>query len=172
MIEPEVQKEITRINRELEDIRNFKSIDHFHTGFDVSKIKFEDIARKKFYIHHNIVGTDSATAANYSTFYINEIDGCIVSGFWEVHTTAGSDAGAVTVGLEKLTGTTAPGSGVSILASELSLKGTANTVQKGTLTGTLTNLNLAIGDRLALEDTGVLTAVANVSVIVELTLTN
>lgn len=143
---------------------------HTHTGLDSEKVFFNDLAQRKFYIPHTIIGADAATAANYSVFFINYIGACVVSGFWEVHTTAGTDGSAVTIGLEKLTGTTALGSGSSVLDSELSLKTTANTVQEGTLSMTLENRNLALGDRLALEDTGTLTSVENVTVLVELTL--
>ena len=142
---------------------------HRHTGFESPKVNWRDIHERKIYLNHTIVGADAATAANYGVFFINEVAPCFVSGFWEVHQTAGSDGSAVTVGLEKLTGTTAPGSGTNILSAELSLKATANTVQKGTLTTTIATLNLAVDDRLALEDTGTLTAVANVTIFVELT---
>ena len=171
MIDPEIQKALDDLSKRIDDNQGPRRREHFHDGKDLLKVKFDDLDRRKFYITHNIVGTAAATAANYSTFFVNEIGACVVSGFWERHQTAGTDAGAVTVGLEKVTDGTAPASGVSVLASELSLKATVNTVQTGTLTTTLANRNLALGDGLALEDTGTLTAVANVTVLVELTLT-
>ena len=85
----------------------------------------------------------------------------------EVHTTAGSDGSAVTLQLEKLTGTQAPGAGTTLLAAAFNLKGTANTVvtKKGTdLTTTRTNLLLDSGDRIALLYSGTLTDVAGVQV--------
>lgn len=88
--------------------------------------------------------------------------------FREVHQTAGTDAGAVTLDLEKLTGTQNLDAGAAVLNATLSLKATINTVQTATLTDTLTSRSLARGDRLALKDSGTLTAVQNVSVIVEL----
>jgi hypothetical protein len=89
-----------------------------------------------------------------------------VMGAQESHATAGNDAGAVTLQLEKLTGTTAPGSGTALLTDNsnagFNLKGTANTVQTGTLTGTVGSLQLAVGDRLAWKVAGTPTAVVGV----------
>lgn len=59
--------------------------------------------------------------------------------------------------IEKLTGTTAPGSGTAVLTADLDLTGTVNTVNTGTLTGTVGNLQLAAGDRLGCKLSGVLT---------------
>jgi hypothetical protein len=144
--------------------------DHFHNGFDTSRVDWSNITTKKIYIAHSIYGTDAATAAKYGVFFIAPVP-CYVSGFKEVHKTAGTDAGTVTLGLEKLTGTQALDAGVAVLSATLSLKATADTVQSGTLTTTLANRNLSTGDRLALDDSGTLTSVAGVTIIVELTLT-
>lgn len=140
---------------------------HTHNGFDMNKVLFSDIDRKELIIPWTIVDTAAATAANYNVFYISTFP-AIVNLFREVHTSAGSAGGAVTVQLEKLSSTTAPGSGVSVLSAGVSLKASANTVQKGSLTTTLANVNLAVGDRLALKSSGTLTSVANVSVLVGL----
>lgn len=110
-------------------------------------------------------GTSAATAGNYTIFYVAN-SAVEITAVREVHTTAGSDAGAVNVNIEKLTGTQAPGAGVALLTNNTNagfdLKGTANTVQAGTLTATTANLQLAAGDRLALKLTGTPTAVASV----------
>ena len=147
--------------------------DHRHNGVDAPQISFQDIKQRKIYVHHTIQGTAAATAGNYGTFYIVPMP-CYVSGFKEVHQTAGSDGSAVTVTLEKLTGTTAPDSGKELLTTALSLKATANTVQTGTIVSTLTSgipdKRLAAGDRLCMKDSGTLTAVNNVTVVVELTI--
>jgi 3-deoxy-D-arabino-heptulosonate 7-phosphate (DAHP) synthase class II len=119
------------------------------------------------YLAHTVYGADAAAAANYSTFFIAPI-AMTVESFREVHATAGTDGAAVTLQLEKLSSTTAPGSGSNVLTTALSLKATANTVQTGSLTTTLANRALAIGNRLALKKSGTLTAVANVTVLVEL----
>lgn len=86
---------------------------------------------------------------------------CKVTGIKEVHSTAGSDAGAVTAVVTKDTGTNAPGAGTSLHQSgSFNLKGTANTVQSATLSTTTATLTLAAGDRLAVKLTGTSTAVA------------
>ena len=150
-------------------VKNPSLPDHFHNGFDVSRINFSDIYQRKVWVHHTVVGTAAATLTNYGVFYIVPF-ACVLTKFQEVHQIAGVDAGAVTLMLEKLTGTTAPDSGVDMLSSTLSLKATANTVQTGTITTTLANRTLAAGDRLCMEDAGTLTAVTNVTVSVELQL--
>lgn len=90
----------------------------------------------------------------------------------EVHSAAGTDVGAVNLQVTKDTGTTAPGAGTDLLTNNANagfdLKGVANTVQTGTLTATEASLQLAAGDRLAVDFAGVLTAVAGVVVTVEL----
>lgn len=156
----ELQKQIDELNKKpLED--------HYHTGFDVSRIYWSDINQKKQIFNWTIQGPDAATAAYYSVIWVAPF-ACYINSFKEVHQTAGTDGGAVTLMLEKLTGTQAPDSGVDVLSSTLSLKATANTVQTGTITSTLANRTLAGNDRLCLKDTGVLTSVANVTVVVEI----
>ena len=51
----------------------------------------------------------------------------------EVHGTAGNDAGAVTLSVERLTDGEASGSGNVAVNATINLKGTANTVQTGTI---------------------------------------
>ena len=105
-------------------------------------------------------GTDAATAGNYGKFFINVSNKAfIITGISEVHATAGSDGSAVTLQVERLQGTEALGSGDSLLSSTFNLKGTADTVQDGTLISDGQLLILSKGDRLALVDTGTLTAV-------------
>lgn len=81
---------------------------------------------------------------------------------------AGTDAGAVTIDITHETGTTAPGSGTSILTAAVSAKTTANTVNTPALTGTVAQLKLLAGDRLSVKFTGTLTALAGVVVSVYL----
>lgn len=121
-----------------------------------------------FVVSATLDGAAAATAANCGVFFIAPFT-CEVVSVREAHTTAGSDAGAVTLDVEKLTGTQAPDAGVAVLgATKVNLKGTANTVQAPALTGTTADKQLAAGDRLALKDAGILTAVAGVAVTVEL----
>lgn len=143
--------------------------DHFHNGYDYSPINFQSIYQKKLWVHTSVPGTSAATATNYGVFWIAPM-ACSVSQVWEVHQTLGTDGGAVTVNLEKLSGTTAPDSGSTILATAFSLKATINTVQTGTLVTTQATKTLAKGDRLCLKDSGVLTAVAGVTLLIEITI--
>lgn len=121
-----------------------------------------------FIIPITLDGATAATAANYGVFFIAPF-ACEVVSVRENHTTAGNDAGAVTLDIEKLTGTQASGAGVAVLgATKINLKGTAETVQAPALTATGANKQLAIGDKLNLLDAGTLTTLAGVSVTVEL----
>lgn len=113
----------------------------------------------------NLFGTDPATAANYDVFFTADFP-CEVIEAMETHRVAGTDAGAVTLDIEKLTSGQALDAGAAILESTFSLKSTADTPvrKKGTLNSS--NKVLKPGDRLALKDSGTLTAVAGLSVTV------
>jgi hypothetical protein len=86
----------------------------------------------------------------------------------EIHSTAGTDAGTLTAEVNKCTGTETPSTGTAVhTANEFNLKATVNTVQVGTLaTGSV--LELAVGDRLAVDIVGVTTASAGVCISVDL----
>lgn len=73
----------------------------------------------------------------------------------EVHAVASISG---TLQIEKLTSTTAPGGGTTLLTGTVSLSGTANTVATGTLTGTVPSLQLAVGDRIGIVLAGTLTS--------------
>lgn len=94
----------------------------------------------------------------------------IVKAISEVHSVAGNDAGAVNLQVTKDTGTNAPGAGTDLLTDNsnagFNLKGTANTVQNGTLVTTAATVTLAAGDRLAVDFAGTLTTLAGVVVTV------
>lgn len=141
--------------------------DHYHNGFDMSRINFSDIYQKKLWVHHTVVGSQAAVASNYGVFWITPVP-CVVNTFQEVHQVAGTDGSPVTLMLEKLTTTVAPDSGVAVLGTTISIKSTANVIQSGTITTTFSNRTLATGDRLCLKDAGTLTAVTNVTVLVEI----
>lgn len=84
----------------------------------------------------------------------------------ERHGAVGTDAGAVTLMVKKVPSGTAKAAGTDVLAAGINLKAAANTAQDGTLHATLANKQLAAGDGLGLEPTGVLTAVDAVGVTV------
>lgn len=148
--------------------KNTLPSDHRHTGYDSNKVLWHDLGQRKIHIHHTIPGAQAATATNYGTFFIVPVKS-VLTKFEEIHQTAGSDGSDVLLNLEKLSGTTAPNSGDEMLSEDLSLKATANTLQEGSITTDTADRTLEAGDRLCLKDTGTLTAVANVSVLVELT---
>lgn len=131
--------------------------------FNFRQQSIRDLTEKDgFYITVNIPGTQAATATNYSVFFVASKPVEVIS-VSEAHTTAGSDAGAVELNIERLSSTEALGSGDEILVTDFDLKGTADTVVKKQGI-TLQNTQLRTGDRLALKDTGALTNVAGVCV--------
>lgn len=140
---------------------------HAHTGTDTTQIEFLNILNKRFYIACNLAGALAQTASQFGVVFIAP-RACNVLSITEVHNVAGTNGGAVTLNVEKLTGTQNLDAGVEVLSSPFNLKGTANTVQYGTMTTVLTSKQLAKGDRLALKDAGTLTTLSDVCVIIEL----
>lgn len=78
-----------------------------------------------------------------------------VTGVRYVHVTPETTAATLFVQLTKDTGTAAPGAGTDLLTNNTNAgfdgKAAANTVQTGTLTGTVASLQLAAGDRLGID---------------------
>ena len=140
---------------------------HAHTGTDSLRVRYPNIE-----IAPNVTttivlkDTDAATAANYDAFFHAPWP-CEVVSIKESHKTAGTDVGAVTLMIEKRTGTQTKTNGVDVLASTFNLKAAVETYQEGTMTATAANRQLSIGDKLGLETAGTLTAVAHVVVTVE-----
>lgn len=137
----------------------------------INNITDETKVKQLGYVSYTLPDTLSQTSAYYGIIFVATRP-CSVVGISEVHTVAGSDAGAVTVLVERLTGTTAPGSGTSLMTSTFNLKGTANTTQYAGIRGgtsLISKTGLNIGDRLALKVSGTLTALKGVCVTVELT---
>lgn len=94
----------------------------------------------------------TATDATRTVFVATRA--CRLKAVKEVHSTASSSG---TLQIEKCTGTTAPGSGTTLLTGTMSLSGTANTVVSGTLIATVASLTLAAGDRLSIVIAGTMT---------------
>lgn len=69
-----------------------------------------------------------------------------------------------TVDIKKDTGTTAPGSGTTVLTGVITFSGTANTVVAGTLVSTIATLTLAAGDRLTVSFAGTVGSIVNATV--------
>ncbi len=129
---------------------------------DLQYIPSERLMRKDgFYITYDLPGSLAATAGDYGVIFIcrHPMEVLRVA---EVHSTASSVVG--TLDVEKLTGTTAPGSGTSILATTFNLQSTANTVVNKENTGLSSARQFLENERLALKTTGVLTLLAGVQV--------
>lgn len=129
------------------------------------QVKYTDLIDPYFTVSVVVQDTSAATAANYGVFFIAPFS-CEIIEAWESHKTAGSDASAVTLDIEKLTTGQALDAGVSTLGGTFNLKGTANTPARQKATTTDLNRALKPVDRLALKDSGTLTAVAHVCVTV------
>jgi len=93
-----------------------------------------------------------------------------VTAIKQVHSVAAGGASKLQV--TKDTGTDAPGAGTDLLTNNTNtgfdLNATANTVQSGTLTGTVASLQLAAGDRLALDFANTIQSTAGLCVTVTL----
>lgn len=94
----------------------------------------------------------TATDATRTVFVATRA--CRLKAVKEVHSTASTSG---TLQLEKCTGTTAPGSGSSLLTGTMTLAGTANTVVSGTLVATVATITLAAGDRISIVIAGTMT---------------
>jgi hypothetical protein len=116
-----------------------------------------------FAAHYRNVG---AAALAEPIFFVAPYD-CYPIAVSEVHAVKGTDAGAVWIQVEKLTGTQAPGGGTVLLGNNsgngFDAKGNINTVQNATFKAGASR-KLAKGDRLAIKGTGVLTALDGVYV--------
>lgn len=79
----------------------------------------------------------------------------------------GSDGSAVTLQLRRCQAVEEPSAGDALTTATFNLKATVETVQNATLTTTAAFLDLEVGDRLAADFTGTLTAVVgNLTVMV------
>lgn len=127
-------------------------------------LKWEDIERKDGLLTSiTLYGTAPATAANYEAFFTAPRPLEIL---WasESHRVLGTDAGAVTLNLEILDSGEALGAGDLVLSTAWNLKSTINTPVTKQGTDFTTTRVLKQGQRLALLDTGTLTAVAGLTV--------
>ena len=113
-----------------------------------------------------IVWPISASSVDESIFIAS--DSWQITHIEEVHTVAGNDGSAVNVTVTNCDGTDAPSAGNNMLQAVIDLKGTANTMQTGTLTATTADLQLADGDRLALDYSGTLTTLAGGSITIHM----
>lgn len=156
-LENKMDSKVNKVTTDIESLREKPSILTIPLDFKTKQALNTHIA---YPIRHSIV--DGATAANYDVFFTADYP-CEVVSVSETHRVLGTDGGAVTLTIEKLTSGQALDAGTVLLTTALSLKTTINTPQFGVLVSTGARV-LARGDRLALKDAGTLTAVAGVSV--------
>lgn len=125
------------------------------------------------FIQETLPGTTAQTAGNYKIFF-TATGPCTVVAVVEVHGTA--NGGACTLQIERLSGTTAAGSGTNILTTAFDLAATANTPQYGGVRGgskLIEQSGLKQGDRLALKiASGSVSGIVNLNVTVQITYAN
>lgn len=128
---------------------------------------YKDLENKDgFYFAIIIPGASAQTAANFGYIFTARFPIEILR-VTEVHQTAGTDVGAVTLDVLRVPSGTAIGSGTSILASTFDLKSTAATpVYKQGLTLSSSTRRVKENESLALKTSGTLTALADVCVTV------
>lgn len=122
---------------------------------------------ERIFVTAVLYGAQPQTTAMLDKFFTASKP-CRIVAARQCHTTA--VGGVCTLQIEKLTGIETPGTGTALLdGTGFNLNAAADTIQVGTLTTTVLDRILAIGDRLALDETGaLLAAVAGLSVTVEL----
>lgn len=138
-----------------------KPDDSYTPFYEDRNFDWRKIFNKKVHVHHTIL--DGSTSGNYTTFWIAPFGGTVVN-IWEVHNSAGSDNGSLNI--EKLDDGTSEGSGTNLLSSDFDLTATANNVRMGSLIRS--NKAISKGQRLALKDSGTLTGIGTITVVVEL----
>ncbi len=119
---------------------------------DKERLLFTDIFNKDTFLAP-FTFAGAMAASNFGPFFTAHFP-CEVLRVSVIWTTAGAGAGSPTLQIEKLTGTTAPDSGVLLLTGTVALTGTANTVNWPALTMTKANRVLEKGDRLCIKDGG------------------
>lgn len=117
-----------------------------------------------FAVHHNLADTSPQTLGNFGAFFVAPFP-CTLVKAYERHDTAASNA-TLGIYVEKLTATTARGSGLNMLASNFDGKSTANTTQsalpsKVVTSGVLDSV-LNTGDAVGIFPTATPTALKDV----------
>jgi hypothetical protein len=168
----------------------------FTTGTGVTKV----LGVESVYGDTHLNGTDIASGATLAVTSADKltVGGVIVPQYWdfnvpitattvdanifiptsnwqviavsEVHSVAGNDAGAVNAIVRKTNSTGAPSAGVAVTAGSFDLKGTANTIQSGTVRSgaDLWTAKVNSTERLTLDVTGTLATLAGGVVTVRL----
>lgn len=118
------------------------------------------------YVVANYVQPGGTTAATQFFFHANRDMKVVAAGFICSH--AASGAPTITLDITQETGTTASGSGTSILSAASNIANTRaiNTPVTLTLSGTAANLNLAAGSRLSIKSSGSWAGITGLNVVV------
>lgn len=157
--EQELQQQIDDLKKRL---LLFEAHDHFITGGAPISLK-----NLPFYGFHqaviNLTNLEPQTALNYGIFFIADFDLEIIAAQASYKAAAGSVAA---VDIYKLTTGQAKASGVTVLTGTFDLNTTVETPIRKTATTTRANRILKQGDRLALIESGTLTSLNNLTVIV------
>ncbi len=116
-----------------------------------------------FYFTFRLGGALAQTAANYGYVFTarHPVEILRIS---EIHETAGTDAGAVTMDVLKVTSGVAIGSGTTILVAAFNLKSTAATLVFKQGVNFTSNRRLKENESLAFKTSGTLTDLAGVCV--------
>lgn len=141
------------------------------TGTGVDSSDNFNLSEETYLPMRKTVKFNLATTASLVTqhFFIVP-SACRLVGITEIHATAESTATTLTAYIEKLTGTTAPGSGSTVMSGTFDLKATANTLQTATLSMPTTGdssdplLQFAAGDRVGIKISAAATELAGVVV--------
>jgi hypothetical protein len=146
-------------------------------AFDTGSVRYDDASGKFIFRDADGITMNGVIVPQFQVLSVPGLDANATSqlvlvaheaiqitGVKESHGTASASG---TLQVEKLTGTTAAGSGTAMLSWTISLAGTANTLVSGTLSGTTANLQLAAGDRLGFKFAGTMTNLADCSVTVQ-----
>jgi len=144
-------------------------------GMDGNEIKIEksflETVKYGKYITHSLFGTTAQTATNYGIIFVarHPIE---IMRITETHSTAGSDAGTVTLDVKKAGSGVAIASGTTLLTSTFNLKSTANTPVYKEGKNLSINRKLKEGDRIGLITSGTLTSLTDVQITIYYSETN
>ena len=144
-------------------------------GIDGNEIKIEksffETVKYGKYITHSLFGTTAQTATNYGIIFVarHPIE---IMRITETHSTAGSDAGTVTLDVKKAGSGVAIASGTTLLTSTFNLKSTANTPVYKEGKNLSINRKLKEGDRIGLITSGTLTSLTDVQITIYYSETN
>ena len=144
-------------------------------GIDGNEIKIEksflETVKYGKYITHSLFGTTAQTATNYGIIFVarHPIE---IMRITETHSTAGSDAGTVTLDVKKAGSGVAIASGTTLLTSTFNLKSTANTPVYKEGNNLSINRKLKEGDRIGLITSGTLTSLTDVQITIYYSETN